>query len=115
MLADKKFREGIAVVGRLGLSYDVSLYHTQIGEVADLAAALPNTRIVVNHVGGVLGLGSYRSKQEQVFSRWAASIKALAARPNVFVKLGGLGQSYTALRLPCAIPRLDSCAPPRVS
>src|SRR3989442_3071149 len=74
MLADKKFREGIAVVGRLGLSYDVSLYHTQIGEVADLAAALPNTRIVVNHVGGVLGLGSYRSKQEEVFSRWAASI-----------------------------------------
>src|SRR5437660_729451 len=47
---------------------------------------------------GVLGLGSYRSKQEEVFSRWASSIKALAARPNVFVKLGGLGQSYTALR-----------------
>src|SRR5246500_3018451 len=50
--ADKKFREGIGVVGRLGLSYDVSLYHTQIGEVADLAGALPNTRIVLNHVGG---------------------------------------------------------------
>jgi L-fuconolactonase len=31
MLADKKFREGIAVVGRLGLSYDVSLYHTRFG------------------------------------------------------------------------------------
>src|SRR5262249_36094657 len=49
MLADKKFREGIAVVGRLGLSYDVSLYHTQIPEVADLAGALPNTSIVLNH------------------------------------------------------------------
>jgi len=98
MLADKKFREGIAVVGRLGLSYDVSLYHTQIGEVADLASALPNARIVLNHVGGVLGLGSYRSKRDEVFARWSSSIKALAARPNVFVKLGGLGQSYTSLR-----------------
>jgi len=98
MLADKKFREGVAVVGRLNLSYDVSLYHTQIGEVADLASALPNIRIVLNHVGGVLGLGSYRSKQDDVFSRWSSSIKALAARPNVYVKLGGLGQSYTALR-----------------
>jgi predicted TIM-barrel fold metal-dependent hydrolase len=98
MLADKKFREGVAVVGRLNLSYDVSLYHTQIGEVADLASALPSTRIVLNHVGGVLGLGSYRSKQDEVFSRWSSSIKALAARPNVYVKLGGLGQSYTALR-----------------
>jgi L-fuconolactonase len=98
MLADKKFREGVAVVGRLGLSYDVSLYHTQISEVADLASALPNTRIVLNHVGGVLGLGSYRSKRDEVFARWSSSIKALAARPNVFVKLGGLGQSYTSLR-----------------
>jgi predicted TIM-barrel fold metal-dependent hydrolase len=98
MLADKKFREGVAVLGRLGLSYDVSLYHTQIPEVADLAGALPKTGIVLNHVGGVLGLGSYRGKQEEVFSRWASSIKALAARPNVYVKLGGLGQSYTAMR-----------------
>jgi predicted TIM-barrel fold metal-dependent hydrolase len=98
MLADKKFREGVAVVGRLGLSYDVSLYHPQINEVADLASALPDTRIVLNHVGGVLGLGAYRSKRDEVFSRWASSIKALAARPNVFVKLGGLGQSYTSLR-----------------
>jgi predicted TIM-barrel fold metal-dependent hydrolase len=98
MLADKKFREGVAVVGRLGLSYDVSLYHPQINEVADLASALPNTRIVLNHVGGVLGLGSYRSKRDEVFARWSSSIEALAARPNVFVKLGGLGQSYTSLR-----------------
>jgi predicted TIM-barrel fold metal-dependent hydrolase len=97
MLADKKFREGVAVVGRLGLSYDVSLYHTQISEVADLASA-PNTQIVLNHVGGVLGLGSYRSKRDEVFARRSSSIKALAARPNVFVKVGGLGQSYTTLR-----------------
>src|SRR6202047_2455211 len=43
MLAEKQFREGIALVGRLGLSYDVSLYHTQISEVADLARAWPTT------------------------------------------------------------------------
>ena len=98
MLADSKFREGVAAVDRLGLSYDVSLYHTQLSDVADLASALPNTRIVLNHVGGVLGLGSYRNKREEVFARWSSSIKALAARPNVFVKLGGLGQSYTSLR-----------------
>ena len=76
----------------------MTLYHTRIGEVADLASALPNIRIVLNHVGGVLGLGAYRGKQDDVFLRWSSSIKALAARPNVYVKLGGLGQSYTALR-----------------
>jgi len=49
-------------------------------------------------LGGVLGLGSYRSKRDEVFAGWSSSIKALAARPNVFVKLGGLGQRYTSLR-----------------
>ena len=97
LLADKTFREGIAVLNRLGLSYDVSLYHPQIKELADLAGAFPDLRIVANHVGGVLGIGSYRGKRDEVFPRWQASIKALAARPNVFVKLGGLGQGYTGL------------------
>ena len=32
------------------------------------------------------------------FARWSSSIKALGARHNVFVKLGGLGQGYTSLR-----------------
>jgi predicted TIM-barrel fold metal-dependent hydrolase len=97
LLADKKFREGITVLSRLGLSYDVSLYHPQVTELADLASAFPDLRIVVNHVGGVLGIGVYRGKRNEVFSRWAASIKALATRPNVYVKLGGLGQGYTGL------------------
>jgi predicted TIM-barrel fold metal-dependent hydrolase len=77
LLADKTFREGFAVLSRLRLSYDVSLYHPQIKEVADLAGAFPDTRIVLNHVGGVLGIGAYRGKRNEVFSRWAASIKAL--------------------------------------
>jgi L-fuconolactonase len=97
LLADKMFREGFAALSRLGLSYDVSLYHPQINQVADLAGAFPDSRIVLNHVGGVLGIGAYRGKRNEVFSRWAASIKAVAARPNVYVKLGGLGQGYTGL------------------
>jgi predicted TIM-barrel fold metal-dependent hydrolase len=97
LLPDKTFRDGIAVLSRLRLSYDVSLYHSQIGDVADLASAFPDLRIVVNQVGGVLGIGAYRGKRDEVFSRWQASIKALVRRPNIFVKFGGLGQGYTGL------------------
>ena len=97
LLADKTFREGVGVLNRMGLSYDVSLYHPQINELADLAGAFPNLRIVANHVGGVLGIGVYRGKRDEVFPRWKASIKALAGHPNVYVKLGGLGQGYTGL------------------
>jgi len=91
LLGDKSFREGFAVLGRLGLSFDAWLYHPQIDEVADLARAFPETRIVLNHVGGPIGFGAYAGKHKEVLPSWAASIKALAACPNAYVKLGGLG------------------------
>ena len=91
LLGDKAFREGFAVLGRLGLSFDAWLYHPQIGELADLARAFPATRIVLNHVGGPIGIGAYAGKRDEVFAGWAKSIKALAACPNACVKLGGLG------------------------
>ena len=47
--------------------------------------------IVLNHVGGPIGIGAYAGKHKDVFPGWATSIKALAACPNVYVKLGGLG------------------------
>jgi predicted TIM-barrel fold metal-dependent hydrolase len=91
LLADKNFREGFAVLGRLGLSFDAWLLHPQIGELADLARAFPETPIVLNHVGGPIGIGTYVGKHKEVFPGWAASIKALAACQNVYVKVGGLG------------------------
>jgi predicted TIM-barrel fold metal-dependent hydrolase len=91
LLGDRTFREGFAVLTRLGLSFDAWLYHPQIDEVADLARAFPDTRIVLNHVGGPIGIGTYAGRHKEVFPGWAASIKALSACPNVYVKLGGLG------------------------
>jgi L-fuconolactonase len=91
LLADKTFREGFAVLSRMDLSFDAWLYHPQIGELADLAGAFPDARIVLNHVGGPLAIGAYSARRKEEFSRWASSIKALAAHPNVYIKLGGLG------------------------
>ncbi len=91
LLGDKKFREGFAVLGRLGLSFDAWLYHPQIDELTDLARAFPETRIVLDHVGGPIGIGAYRGKHQEILPGWKTSIRALAACPNVFVKLGGLG------------------------
>ncbi|MFN7934826.1 MAG: amidohydrolase family protein [Bryobacteraceae bacterium] len=51
----------------------------------------------INHTGTPLGIGAYRGRRDEVFSRWSASMKALAAHPNVFVKLGGLGMRYIGL------------------
>src|SRR4029450_12409737 len=99
LLGDKSFREGFAVLSRLGLSFDAWLYHPQIDEVRDLARAFPETKIVLNHVGGPIGIGAYAGKHKQVFPGWAASIKALAACPNFYVKLGRLRVPRGVLRV----------------
>lgn len=91
LLADPTFREGFARLAPLGLSFDAWLYHPQIDELTDLARAFPETPIVLNHVGGPIGIGAYAGRRQEVFDRWAASIRGLATCPNVHVKVGGLG------------------------
>jgi predicted TIM-barrel fold metal-dependent hydrolase len=54
---------------------------------------------VLNHVGGILGIGSYRDRREEVFEDWRRDIRELARRPNMFVKLGGLGMTIGGFRL----------------
>lgn len=90
-LADDAFREGIRQLGRQDLTFDAWLYHTQIDDLTAAARACPDTRIVLDHVGGPLGAASYAGRHDEVFPVWAASIKQLAECPNVHVKLGGLG------------------------
>ena len=91
LLSDAAFRTGFARLAPLNLSYEGWLYHPQIDELTALAQAFPATKIVLNHVGGPLGIGKYAGKRAEIFPGWAASIKRLAACPNVSVKLGGIG------------------------
>ena len=91
LLLDRGFREGFATLAPLDLSFDAWLVHTQMSDVLDLARAFPDTTIVLDHVGGPLGIGPYIGKRDQVFAEWSESIRALALCRNVHVKLGGLG------------------------
>jgi L-fuconolactonase len=91
LLMDARVREGFARLAPLGLSFDAWVYHTQLGELVDLARAFPETQIVLDHVGGPIGLGRYAGKRDGVFADWSGRNRELAACPNVHVKLGGLG------------------------
>jgi predicted TIM-barrel fold metal-dependent hydrolase len=90
LLLDPTFRKGFACLAPLGLSFDAWLYHPQIGELADLARIFPDTKIVLDHCGGPIGLGGYASRRQEIFTGWRASIQDIAKCPNVVVKLGGL-------------------------
>jgi L-fuconolactonase len=91
LLKDSGFREGFAALHRYNLSFDAWLYHTQLTELVDLAREFPDTTIVVNHVGGPLGIGPYASRRKSVFREWRRCIAELSRCDNVAVKLGGLG------------------------
>jgi predicted TIM-barrel fold metal-dependent hydrolase len=90
LLLDSTFRKGFACLAPLGLSFDAWLLQPQIGELTDLARAFPDSRIVLDHCGGPLGIGSYANRREELFPVWKASIAEIAKCPNVAVKLGGL-------------------------
>jgi L-fuconolactonase len=91
LLLNDKVRDGFARLHPLGLSFDAFMYHTQLGDLVDLARAFPDTPIVLDHVGGPIGVGPYAGRRDAVFATWRASIEELAHCPNVHVKLGGLG------------------------
>lgn len=91
LLLDPNFRNGFKWLSKLGLSFDAWILEPQLPELVDLARAFPETQIVLNHVGGPVGVASYAHKREQRFPIWRENIQTLAACDNVAIKLGGLG------------------------
>jgi predicted TIM-barrel fold metal-dependent hydrolase len=91
LLLDKTFREGVATLAGLNLAFDAWMFQTQLGDLVDLARAFPQTTIVLNHVGGPVAIGPYAGKRDEAFKEWRGLIQQIAAFPNTYVKLGGLG------------------------
>jgi predicted TIM-barrel fold metal-dependent hydrolase len=93
LLADGAFRKGFACLERYSLSFDAWLYHPQLSDLVDLARRFPNVTIILDHIGGPLGVGPYKGKRDDVFRAWSKGIADLSACPNVAVKLGGFGST----------------------
>ena len=93
MMGAAAFRAGFAQLEPLGLSFDAWAFFSQLGEMAQLARAFPDTQIVVNHCGGLTRAGAYAG-QADVYDRWKAGITDLAGCPNVMLKLSGLGMPF---------------------
>jgi L-fuconolactonase len=90
LLSDEHFRQGFACLNQHGLSFDAWLYHPQLSELTALACAFPDTTIILDHIGGPLGIGPYAGKRGSIFEQWQSDIAELAHCQNVYVKLGGL-------------------------
>jgi predicted TIM-barrel fold metal-dependent hydrolase len=90
LMRDRRFTEGLRVLASMGLSFDAWLYHPQLPELVDAARAVPDLTIVLDHLGGPVGIGRHEDRAAALVN-WRASMAAVAQCPNVFLKVGGIG------------------------
>lgn len=83
LTVDPAWRRGFGLLARHGLSYDFHGFPPQLAGLAEVAAAHPDVPVIVNH----LGLPIMADGQEI----WRAGLAALAAMPQVAIKLSGAG------------------------
>ena len=82
---DPRWRAGYALLERHGFSYDLQTPWWHLDAAAELAADFPATTVIVNHTG----LPADRSAE--ALAGWRAALETVAARPNVALKISGLG------------------------
>jgi len=82
-LRGEAFRRGAAALERYGFAYDILIYARQLPAAIDFAAALPATRLVLDHLGkpDIRGGG---------FDGWRRDLDRLAKLRHVRAKLSGL-------------------------
>jgi L-fuconolactonase len=74
---------GLAAVARAGLVYDLVITSGQLGQAIRAAAAVPDLRFILDHLGKP-PITSGRTEP------WARDLRRLAALPNTSAKLSGL-------------------------
>lgn len=93
LMGTDDFRAGFDVLGRMGLSYDAWLYHPQLPELVDLVRQHSDTTVVLDHLGGPIGIGPYANQREKVLETTLEPMRQLAEHPQVYLKVGGVGMS----------------------
>ena len=91
------FVDGIRALAHLNLTFDAWLYHPQITELVELSKKVPHQKIILDHMGGILGIASYTGQKTEIFNQWKKDISLAAEQENIFVKLGGLAMSICGM------------------
>ena len=85
LMDDPAWRRGLEEVARRGLLFELQVFDGQMEADARLARDFPRATFVLLHAGML------EDRSPEGWVRWRAGLRALAAAPNVHVKLSGLG------------------------
>ena len=83
VMLEPAFKRGISYLEKYGFSYDILIYPDQLSFTAELVAAFPNQRFVVDHIAKP----EIKSKN---IEGWKTGIRQLAEYDNVYCKVSGL-------------------------
>ena len=82
---DADFRRGFALLEKHDLHFELQVYAHQAKFAVELLKAFPQVRMVLVHAGMLT------ERTESAIDEWRAALTAMAAFPNLHVKLSGLG------------------------
>lgn len=92
VMNDKDWRRGLAMLADHGLPFELQIFASQMADGARLAQSFPDTTFVLVHAGML------EDMSPGGWQLWREGMMALAACPNVNVKLSGLGTFVHACR-----------------
>jgi L-fuconolactonase len=80
---DPAFVRSVRLLGELGLSFDACMRPGELADAAKLAAACPDTMLILDHCGNA-------DVQSRDLSNWRRGIDLVAAQPNTICKISGI-------------------------
>jgi predicted TIM-barrel fold metal-dependent hydrolase len=101
LMNDAAWRRGLAEVEKRGLAFELQVFAGQMADSVRLARDFPNTQFILLHAGMLA------DRSPAGWAAWRAGMKALAACPNVAVKLSGLGTFERACSTPLWRPVVE--------
>ena len=103
-LIDKRvWQENLALLGDLGLSFDLQLTPSQVPRVAEVLADAPATQVALCHCG------SPWDQSPKGIQSWRNGLRLLASLPSVHCKISGLGMFDHDWSVDSIRPIVESC------
>ncbi len=103
LLDSAAWRENLAALGELGLSFDLQLVPSQVPRVAEVLAAAANTPVALCHCG------SPWDQTPAGLASWREGLELLASLPQVSCKISGLGMFDHGWTTASIRPIVESC------
>jgi L-fuconolactonase len=100
VLTDRRFLEGCSVVNKHDLVIDVAVHYRQLPELVGLAAKVPETPIIINHLGLLPMRPPNHNPPGETggydIEHWRGIIARIAGCETLYMKLGGLGMDLVS-------------------